>query len=119
MHWRATALGGLHDSGLTGDERWRNEQDGQQNKALPHGCTPPIWITPIVDANENCLKRWFKNFRYRARLLRSSTSSGWVKASRLSGPSVIDAYRAAYRDCAVERKPGAKAIQRLVTAWKI
>ena len=39
--------------------------------------------------------------------------------SLLSGPSVVDFYRDAYRDCAVERKPGAKAIQRLVTAWKI
>jgi hypothetical protein len=39
--------------------------------------------------------------------------------SRLSGPSVADFYRDAHRDCAVERKPGAKAIQRLVTAWKI
>ena len=39
--------------------------------------------------------------------------------ARLSGPSVEDFYRAAYRECAVERKPGAKAIQRLVTAWKI
>jgi hypothetical protein len=39
--------------------------------------------------------------------------------SMLSGPSVIDFYREAYRDCAVERKPGPKTIQRLVTAWKI
>ena len=39
--------------------------------------------------------------------------------ARLSGPSVEDFYRAAYRECAVERKPGAKAIQRLVTVWKI
>ena len=39
--------------------------------------------------------------------------------ARLSGPGVADFYRAAYRECAVERKPGAKAIQRLVTAWKI
>ena len=39
--------------------------------------------------------------------------------ARLSGPSVMDFYQAAYRECAMERKPGAKAIQRLVTAWKI
>src|SRR5215469_16247815 len=39
--------------------------------------------------------------------------------AKLSGPSVEDFYRTAYRECAVERKPGAKAIQRLVTAWKI
>jgi len=39
--------------------------------------------------------------------------------AHLSGPSVEDFYRAAYRECAVEKKPGAKAIQRLVTAWKI
>lgn len=39
--------------------------------------------------------------------------------ARLSGPSVMDFYRDAYRECAVERKPEARAIQRLVTAWKI
>jgi len=39
--------------------------------------------------------------------------------SLLSGPSVIDFYREAYRECAIERKPCAKAIQRLVTAWKV
>jgi hypothetical protein len=37
----------------------------------------------------------------------------------LSGPSVVDFYRDAHRDCAVERKPDGKAIQRLVTAWKV
>ena len=37
----------------------------------------------------------------------------------LSGPSVIDFYREAYRDCSVEREPNAKAMQRLVTAWKV
>ena len=39
--------------------------------------------------------------------------------ARLSGSSVMDFYRDAYRECAAERKPGARAIQRLVTAWKI
>ena len=39
--------------------------------------------------------------------------------SHLSPTSVIDFYRTAHRDCAPERKPGAKAIQQLVTAWKI
>lgn len=39
--------------------------------------------------------------------------------SHLSGPGMMDAYRQAHRECAVERKPGAKAMQRLVTAWKI
>ena len=39
--------------------------------------------------------------------------------SLLSGPSVVDFYRDAYKECAVERRPGAKAIQRLVTAWKV
>jgi len=39
--------------------------------------------------------------------------------SLLSGPSVVDFYREAYGECAAERKPGAKAIQRLVTAWKV
>lgn len=39
--------------------------------------------------------------------------------SKLSGPSVVDFYRTAHRDCSVERKPSAKAIQSLVAAWKI
>jgi hypothetical protein len=39
--------------------------------------------------------------------------------SMLSGPHVMDFYRDAYRDCALERKPSAKAMQMLVTAWKI
>lgn len=39
--------------------------------------------------------------------------------SKLAGPSVVDFYRSAHRDCAVERKPSAKAIQSLVAAWKI
>ena len=39
--------------------------------------------------------------------------------ARLSGPSVEDYYRAAYRECAVERKPGGKAMQRLVSAGKV
>jgi hypothetical protein len=39
--------------------------------------------------------------------------------SKLSGPSVMDFYRSTHRDCAVERKPSARMIQSLVTAWKI
>ncbi|HEY1271577.1 MAG TPA: hypothetical protein VGF08_06310 [Terriglobales bacterium] len=39
--------------------------------------------------------------------------------SLLSPSGVFDFYRAAYRDCAPERKPCAKSIQQLVTAWKI
>lgn len=39
--------------------------------------------------------------------------------SHLSGPSVENFYREAHAECAVERKPSPKAIQRLVTAWKI
>jgi hypothetical protein len=39
--------------------------------------------------------------------------------SLLSAPSVVDFYRGAYQECAPERKPGARAIQQLVTAWKI
>lgn len=39
--------------------------------------------------------------------------------SLLSAPSVVDFYRDAYKQCAPERKPGARAIQQLVTAWKI
>ena len=38
--------------------------------------------------------------------------------ARLSTDSVERVYREAHADCAVERKPGAKAIQRLVCAWK-
>jgi len=37
----------------------------------------------------------------------------------LSGPSVEDFYRQAHKDCSLERKPGPKAMQSLVTAWKI
>jgi hypothetical protein len=39
--------------------------------------------------------------------------------SLLSPSSVDDFYRRAHTDCAPERRPGAKAIQQLVTAWKI
>jgi hypothetical protein len=39
--------------------------------------------------------------------------------SHLSPSSVVDFYRTAHRNCAPERKPGAKAVQQLVTAWKI
>jgi hypothetical protein len=39
--------------------------------------------------------------------------------SRLSGPSVMDFYRDAHKDCALEQKPRAKSIQRLVAAWRI
>jgi len=39
--------------------------------------------------------------------------------SLLSGPSVEDFYRQAHKECSLERKPEPKAIQRLVTAWKI
>ncbi|HVN20065.1 MAG TPA: hypothetical protein VMU05_14865 [Dongiaceae bacterium] len=39
--------------------------------------------------------------------------------ARLSPPSVTDFYRDAYRECAPERKPGPRAVQRLITAWKI
>jgi hypothetical protein len=39
--------------------------------------------------------------------------------SKLSPPSVIDFYRTAHRDCSIERKPNAKAIQSLVAAWKV
>jgi len=39
--------------------------------------------------------------------------------SLLSAPSVVDFYRGAYKECAPERKPGARAIQQLVTAWKL
>jgi len=37
----------------------------------------------------------------------------------LSGPSVEDFYRQAHKDCSLERKPGPKAMQSLVIAWKI
>jgi len=37
----------------------------------------------------------------------------------LSGPSVVDFYRDTHEACSVERTPGTKAIQRLVTAWKV
>jgi len=39
--------------------------------------------------------------------------------SLLSRQSVEDFYREAHRDCTLERKPQPKALQRLVTAWKI
>ena len=39
--------------------------------------------------------------------------------SKLSGPSVEDFYMQAHKDCSLERKPGPKAMQSLVTAWKI
>jgi hypothetical protein len=39
--------------------------------------------------------------------------------SMLSRPSVVDFYRSAHKACAVERKPGAKTMQQLVTAWKL
>ena len=39
--------------------------------------------------------------------------------AKLSGQSVMDFYRDSHRECALERKPSAKAIQRLVTAWRI
>jgi len=35
--------------------------------------------------------------------------------SMLSGPSVEDFYRHAHKDCSLERKPGPKAMQSLVT----
>lgn len=38
--------------------------------------------------------------------------------SRLSTDSVERFYREAHANCAVERKPSAKVIQQLVTAWK-
>jgi len=38
--------------------------------------------------------------------------------ARLSTDSVESFYREVYSDCAIERKPTAKAIQRLVSAWK-
>jgi hypothetical protein len=39
--------------------------------------------------------------------------------AKLSPPSVVDFYRTAHRDCSIERKPSAKAIQSLVAAWKV
>lgn len=39
--------------------------------------------------------------------------------AKLSPPSVVEFYRTAHRDCAVERKPDAKAMQSLVAAWKV
>ena len=39
--------------------------------------------------------------------------------SLLSTPSVLNFYRDAHKECAAERKPTARAIQQLVTAWKI
>jgi hypothetical protein len=37
----------------------------------------------------------------------------------LSPSSVLDFYRDAHKQCAPERKPTARLIQQLVTAWKI
>ena len=37
----------------------------------------------------------------------------------LSGPSVESFYRDAHKECSLERKPTLKAIQRLVTAWRV
>jgi hypothetical protein len=37
----------------------------------------------------------------------------------LSGSSVGNFYRDAHKECSLERKPNAKAIQQLVTAWKV
>ena len=39
--------------------------------------------------------------------------------SLLSPSRVLDFYRTAHKDCSPERKPTARAIQQLVTAWKI
>jgi hypothetical protein len=39
--------------------------------------------------------------------------------SLLSASSVMDFYRDAWKECAAERRPGARAMQQLVTAWKI
>jgi hypothetical protein len=39
--------------------------------------------------------------------------------ARLSTDSVERFYREAHAECAVERKPSAKLIQRLVTAWRV
>lgn len=37
----------------------------------------------------------------------------------LSGSSVESFYRDAHKECSLERRPNPKAIQRLVTAWKV
>jgi len=37
----------------------------------------------------------------------------------LSGSGVENFYRDAHKECSLERKPNPKAIQRLVTAWKV
>ena len=37
----------------------------------------------------------------------------------LSGPSVQNFYRDAHKECSLEQKPNPKAMQRLVTAWKV
>ena len=37
----------------------------------------------------------------------------------LSCSSVESFYRDAHKECSLERKPDAKAIQQLVTAWKV
>jgi hypothetical protein len=37
----------------------------------------------------------------------------------LSGSGVMNFYRDAHRACSLERKPNPKAIQQLVTAWKV
>jgi hypothetical protein len=39
--------------------------------------------------------------------------------AHLSADSVARFYREAHAECAVERKPSAKVIQRLVTAWRV
>jgi hypothetical protein len=39
--------------------------------------------------------------------------------SRLSADSMERFYREAHAECAVEHKPSAKLIQRLVTAWRV
>ena len=39
--------------------------------------------------------------------------------SLLTPSHVLEFYRDAYRECALERKPCARAIQQLVAAWKI
>jgi hypothetical protein len=37
----------------------------------------------------------------------------------LSGPGVENFYRDAHKECSLEHKPSPKAMQRLVTAWKV
>jgi len=37
----------------------------------------------------------------------------------LSGSSVQTFYRDAHKECSLEHKPNPKAMQRLVTAWKV